>query len=140
MEQPNPVGVRKWLVLIALALSVLVVGIDLTVLNVALPTIGPVLHASTSDLQWFVDSYSLVLAATLLPIGVLGDRVGRKTMLIAGLVLFCVTSAACAYAPDAGTLIAVRAVLGLGRRRSCRWRWPCCRCCSRPPSGPRRSR
>jgi EmrB/QacA subfamily drug resistance transporter len=107
------VGVRKWLVLIALALSVLVVGIDLTVLNVALPTIGPVLHASTGDLQWFVDSYSLVLAATLLPFGVLGDRIGRKTMLIAGLLLFCVTSAVCAYAPDAGALIAVRAVLGL---------------------------
>jgi len=114
MEQSNPVGVRRWLVLIALALSVLVVGIDLTVLNVALPTIGPDLHASTSDLQWFADSYSLVLAAALLPVGVLGDRVGRKTMLIAGLLLFCVTSAACAYAPDAGTLIAVRAVLGLG--------------------------
>ena len=116
MEQASahPVGVRKWLVLIALALSVLVVGIDLTVLNVALPTIGPDLHASTTDLQWFADAYSLVLAAALLPVGVLGDRIGRKTMLIAGLLLFCVTSAACAYAPDSGTLIAVRAVLGLG--------------------------
>ena len=114
MENASPVGVRKWLVLMALALSVLVVGIDLTVLNVALPTIGPVLHASTGDLQWFVDSYSLVLAATLLPVGVLGDRIGRKTMLIAGLLLFCITSAVCAYASDAGTLIAVRAVLGLG--------------------------
>ena len=114
MAVSSPVGVRKWLVLIALALSVLVVGIDLTVLNVALPTIGPVLHASTGDLQWFVDSYSLVLAATLLPVGVLGDRIGRKTMLIAGLLLFCATSAVCAYAPDAGSLIAVRAALGLG--------------------------
>ena len=111
---PNLSGTRKWLVLIALALSVLVVGIDLTVLNVALPVIGPDLHASTTDLQWFADSYSLVLAATLLPVGVLGDRIGRKTMLIVGLLLFCVTSAACAYAPDAGALIAVRAVLGLG--------------------------
>ena len=111
---PNLSGTRKWLVLIALALSVLVVGIDLTVLNVALPVIGPDLHASTTDLQWFADSYSLVLAAALLPVGVLGDRIGRKTMLIVGLLLFCVTSAACAYAPDAGVLIAVRAVLGLG--------------------------
>ena len=114
MATSNPVGTRKWLVLIALALSVLVVGIDLTVLNVALPTIGPDLHASTSDLQWFTDAYSLVLAAALLPVGVLGDRIGRKTMLIAGLLLFCATSAACAYATDSGTLIAVRAVLGLG--------------------------
>jgi MFS transporter, DHA2 family, multidrug resistance protein len=111
---PNLSGTRKWLVLIALALSVLVVGIDLTVLNVALPVIGPDLHASTTDLQWFADSYSLVLAAALLPVGVLGDRIGRKTMLIVGLLLFCVTSAACAYAPNAGALIAVRAVLGLG--------------------------
>ena len=111
---PNLSGTRKWLVLIALALSVLVVGIDLTVLNVALPVIGPDLHASTTDLQWFADSYSLVLAAALLPVGVLGDRIGRKTMLIVGLLLFCVTSAACAYAPNAGSLIAVRAVLGLG--------------------------
>jgi DHA2 family multidrug resistance protein-like MFS transporter len=113
-KTPNLSGPRKWLVLIALALSVLVVGIDLTVLNVALPVIGPDLHASTTDLQWFADSYSLVLAAALLPVGVLGDRIGRKTMLIVGLLLFCVTSAACAYAPDAGSLIAVRAVLGLG--------------------------
>ena len=109
----DPVGARKWWVLIALALSVLVVGIDLTVLNVALPTIGPVLHASTTDLQWFVDAYTLVLAAALLPAGLLGDRLGRKTMLIVGLVLFGVTSAACAYAGSAGALIATRAVLGL---------------------------
>jgi EmrB/QacA subfamily drug resistance transporter len=111
---PDLPGTRKWLVLIALALSVLVVGIDLTVLNVALPVIGPDLHASTTDLQWFADSYSLVLAAALLPVGVLGDRIGRKTLLIVGLLLFCATSAACAYAPNAGMLIAVRAVLGLG--------------------------
>ena len=113
MADPTPVGARKWWVLIALALSVLVIGIDLTVLNVALPTIGPALHASTTDLQWFVDAYSLVLAAALLPAGVLGDRLGRKTMLIVGLVLFCVTSAACAYAGDSGWLIGMRALLGL---------------------------
>ena len=114
MAVSNPTGARKWLVLVALALSVLVVGIDLTVLNVALPTIGPALHASTTDLQWFVDSYSLVLAAALLPVGVLGDRLGRKNVLIVGLLLFGVTSAVCAYAPDSGTLIGVRAALGLG--------------------------
>jgi EmrB/QacA subfamily drug resistance transporter len=113
MAAPTPVGARKWLVLIALALSVLVVGIDLTVLNVALPTIGPALHASTTDLQWFVDAYSLVLAATLLPAGMLGDRLGRKNLLIVGLVLFCATSAACAYAADSGWLIGLRALLGL---------------------------
>ena len=116
MAVSNPTGARKWLVLVALALSVLVVGIDLTVLNVALPTIGwsRAARLSTTDLQWFVDAYSLVLAAALLPMGVLGDRLGRKNVLIVGLVLFGITSAVCAYAPDSGTLIGVRAALGLG--------------------------
>jgi MFS transporter, DHA2 family, multidrug resistance protein len=105
---------RRWLALIALALSVLVVGLDLTVLNLALPTLGVDLHASNSDLQWFVDAYSLVLAAALLPAGLLGDRVGRKRMLVGALLLFGVASAACAYSRSTGELIAARAVLGLG--------------------------
>jgi MFS transporter, DHA2 family, multidrug resistance protein len=105
---------RRWLALIALALSVLVVGLDLTVLNLALPTLGADLHASTGDLQWFVDAYSLVLAAALLPAGLLGDRLGRKKMLVAALVLFGVASAACAYSRSTGELVAARAVLGLG--------------------------
>jgi MFS transporter, DHA2 family, multidrug resistance protein len=104
---------RKWWVLVALALSVLVVGIDLTVLNVALPTVAPALHADTTDLQWFVDAYSLVLAAAVLPTGQLGDRFGRRRMLLIGLAVFGVASAFCAYAPNAGALIATRAVLGL---------------------------
>jgi MFS transporter, DHA2 family, multidrug resistance protein len=105
---------RRWLALIALALSVLVVGLDLTVLNLALPTLATNLHASTGDLQWFVDAYSLVLAATLLPAGLLGDRIGRKKMLVAALVLFGIASAACAYSRSSGELVAARAVLGLG--------------------------
>jgi MFS transporter, DHA2 family, multidrug resistance protein len=105
---------RRWLALVALALSVLVVGLDLTVLNLALPTLGTSLHASTSDLQWFVDAYSLVLAAALLPAGLLGDRIGRKRMLVGALLLFGVASAACAYSRSAGELVAARAVLGLG--------------------------
>src|SRR5580693_1692271 len=105
---------RRWWALGALALSVLVVGLDLTVLNLALPTLGTDLHASTSDLQWFVDSYSLVLAAALLPAGWLGDRVGRKKTLVPALVLFGVASLACAYSHSSGELIAARAVLGLG--------------------------
>jgi DHA2 family multidrug resistance protein-like MFS transporter len=105
---------RRWWALGALALSVLVVGLDLTVLNLALPTLGVQLHASTSDLQWFIDSYSLVLAAALLPAGLFGDRFGRKKMLIAGLVVFAVASLACAYSQSSGELVAARAVLGLG--------------------------
>src|SRR5580704_9239061 len=105
---------RRWWALGALALSVLVVGLDLTVLNLALPTLGTQLHASTSDLQWFIDAYSLVLAAALLPAGLLGDRLGRKKALVPALVLFGVASLACAYSRSSGELVAARAVLGLG--------------------------
>jgi DHA2 family multidrug resistance protein-like MFS transporter len=105
---------RKWWALVAIAASVLVVGLDLTVLNLALPTIATALHASTSDLQWISDAYSLVLAAAMLPAGLLGDRLGRKKVLLAALVLFGASSASCAYAGGAVELIAARAVLGIG--------------------------
>src|SRR6266851_6690692 len=106
-------GTRRWWALAALALSVLVVGLDLFVLNLALPTLSSDLHASSGDLQWFVDAYSLVLAAALLPAGLLGDRIGRKRLLAVALALFGLASLACAYATSAGELIAARAVLGL---------------------------
>jgi EmrB/QacA subfamily drug resistance transporter len=93
---------------------VLVVGLDLTVLNLALPSMATDLHASTGDLQWIVDSYSLVLAALILPAGLLGDRFGRKRMLLGALVLFGAASLGCAYAVSTGQLIAARAVLGIG--------------------------
>src|SRR5258707_1753497 len=105
---------RRWVALGAPALSVLVVGLALAVLNLALPTLGVALHASTSDLQWFIDSYSLVLAAALLPAGLLGDRLGRRKMLIGALVLFGVASLACAYSRSAGRPVASPAMLGLG--------------------------
>jgi EmrB/QacA subfamily drug resistance transporter len=105
---------RKWWALVAIAASVLVVGLDLTVLNLALPTIAADLHASTSDLQWISDAYSLVLAAAMLPAGLLGDRLGRKKVMLVALVLFGASSAACAYASSVGELIAARAVLGIG--------------------------
>src|SRR5579883_2124445 len=110
----NTTGTRRWWALAALALSMLAVGLDATVINIALPTLATALHASTGDLQWFVDAYSLVLAAMLLPAGLLGDRFGRKKLLLLALVLFGAASAACAYAPTAGALIAARAALGLG--------------------------
>jgi EmrB/QacA subfamily drug resistance transporter len=105
---------RKWWALVAIAASVLVVGLDLTVLNLALPTIATDLHASAGDLQWISDAYSLVLAAVMLPAGLLGDRLGRKKVLLVALVLFGASSAACAYAGGVGELIAARAVLGVG--------------------------
>jgi MFS transporter, DHA2 family, multidrug resistance protein len=105
---------RKWWALVAIAASVLVVGLDLTVLNLALPTIASSEHASATDLQWISDAYSLVLAAVMLPAGLLGDRLGRKRVLLVALVLFGASSAACAYAGGVGELIAARAVLGIG--------------------------
>jgi MFS transporter, DHA2 family, multidrug resistance protein len=112
-ELPGAPGTRRWWALGALAVSVLVVGLDLFVLSLALPTLAVDLHASTGDLQWFVDSYSLVLAAALLPAGLLGDRIGRKRLLICALAIFGVASLACAYSTSTGELIAARAVLGL---------------------------
>ncbi|MGZ4399627.1 MAG: MFS transporter [Gaiellaceae bacterium] len=106
--------VRRWWAVGALALSVLVVGLDATVLSLALPTLSTALHASTSELQWFLDAYTLVLAAALLPAGLLGDRLGRKRLLLAALAVFGVASAACAYAPSPSFLIGGRVLLGLG--------------------------
>jgi EmrB/QacA subfamily drug resistance transporter len=105
---------RRWWALLAIAASVLVVGLDLTVLNLALPTMAVSLDASTGDLQWIVDAYSLVLAALILPAGLLGDRYGRKRLLLIALVLFGASSLACAYATSVGELVAARAVLGIG--------------------------
>ncbi|HEY1617300.1 MAG TPA: MFS transporter, partial [Streptosporangiaceae bacterium] len=77
LEQARQAGNRRWWALAALAASMLVIALDLFVLTLALPTLSTDLHASTSDLQWFVDAYSLVLAAALLPAGMLGDAFGR---------------------------------------------------------------
>jgi MFS transporter, DHA2 family, multidrug resistance protein len=104
----------RWWALVAIAASVLVVGLDLTVLNLALPSISVSLHASTGDLQWIADSYSLVLAALILPAGLLGDRYGRKRLLTLALILFGIGSLACAYATSTGELIGARALLGIG--------------------------
>jgi MFS transporter, DHA2 family, multidrug resistance protein len=111
---PAAHSARRWWALIAIAASVLVVGLDLTVLNLALPTIAGDLHASTGDLQWISDAYSLVLAAAMLPAGLLGDRYGRKRILLTALVVFGASSALCAFSASTGELIAARAVLGIG--------------------------
>jgi EmrB/QacA subfamily drug resistance transporter len=88
------------------------VGIDGTVLSVALPTLAGALHASESDLQWFSSGYLLVLAASMLPASVLGDRYGRKKVLLCSLVLFAVGSAACAAASTSDEFIAARVLVG----------------------------
>ncbi|GAA3407015.1 DHA2 family efflux MFS transporter permease subunit [Paenibacillus hodogayensis] len=105
---------RKWWVLGALTFGLLAVSLDMTILNVALPTLASELNASTSSLQWIVDAYNLVLAAVLLPAGMLGDNYGRKKWLLAALVLFGAASAGCAFADTPSMLIAMRCFLGLG--------------------------
>src|SRR5437867_12806378 len=106
-------GNRRWWALGALTLAVLAVGLDGTILSVALPTLATALHASESDLQWFSSGYLLVLAAAMLPAGLLGDRYGRKQVLLLSLAVFGAGSAACAYAPSACAFIAARLVLGI---------------------------
>jgi MFS transporter, DHA2 family, multidrug resistance protein len=110
---PDAVGARKWWALAGLSLGVLAVGLDGTVLGVALPTLAGSLHASATDLQWFISSYTLALALGLLPGGLLGDRFGRRKMMLVALSVFGLGSLACAYAPSAGAFIAARTVLGL---------------------------
>ena len=104
----------RWYALGALALSTLAIGLDTTILSVALPTLGRDLHATTGDLQWFTNAYLLVLAAALLPAGMLGDRFGRRRLLLGALFVFGAASAACAWSAGTGQLIAARAALGLG--------------------------
>ncbi|MGW7686024.1 DHA2 family efflux MFS transporter permease subunit [Kribbella sp. NPDC054772] len=111
---PTLTGARRFGVLIALCLAVLVLGLDTTVLNVALPTLAQDLDASTSQLQWMANSYNLVLAALLLPAGLLGDRFGRRKIIAIALSLFGLASLACALSDSAGALIASRAFLGIG--------------------------
>ncbi len=107
-------GVRRWSALGALTLAVLCVGLDSTILSVALPTLATKLHASASQLQWFFASYTLVLAAALLPGGLLGDRFGRKAMLMISLGVFGAGSVWCAYSTSAGEFIAARVLAGIG--------------------------
>ncbi|WNS44871.1 DHA2 family efflux MFS transporter permease subunit [Paenibacillus sp. MMS20-IR301] len=105
---------KKWWVLGALAISLLTVGLDLTVLNLALPTLAVQMNASNSELQWFADAYNLVIAALLLPAGLLGDKLGRKKMLLMALLVFGLASIGCAYSDTPLQLIIGRAFLGLG--------------------------
>jgi EmrB/QacA subfamily drug resistance transporter len=103
----------RWWALGGVALAVLAVGMDLTVLSVALPTLASALRASESDLQWFSSGYALVLAAAMLPAGLLGDRYGRKKVMLFSLALFAAGSLACAYSRTPAQFIAARALLGL---------------------------
>lgn len=105
---------RKWWAVGILSVAVLITGLDITVLNLAMPQLATDIGASTADLQWIINSYVLAEAAMLLPIGLMADRWGRKKILIGALVLFGVTSLFAANAETSAQLIIARAVLGLG--------------------------
>src|SRR4249919_164812 len=105
---------RRWWILAVLCLSLLVIGLDNTILNVALPTLVRDLHASTSQLQWIVDSYTLVFAGLLLTAGSLSDKYGRRSALALGLVVFGTGSLLSAAAGSATMLIFTRAFMGVG--------------------------
>jgi DHA2 family multidrug resistance protein-like MFS transporter len=106
-------GARRWWALGAVSLALVAVGVDGTVLSVALPTLARALHASELDLQWFSSGYMLVLAAAMLPAGLLGDRFGRKKVMLISLALFGAGSAACAYSTSVTEFLAARLLLGL---------------------------
>jgi EmrB/QacA subfamily drug resistance transporter len=104
----------RWTVLAVCSLSLFVVGLDTTIVNVALPSIGAGLHVGIRSLEWTVDAYTLVLASLLISSGAIADRVGRRRVFQSGLVVFGASSAAAALAPSLGVLIAARAVQGIG--------------------------
>ncbi|WP_406499481.1 DHA2 family efflux MFS transporter permease subunit [Streptomyces sp. NBC_00846] len=104
----------RWPILAVLCLSLLIVGLDVTVLNVALPTLVDELGASTSQLQWLVDIYSLMAAGLMLFAGSVADRFGRKPLFLCGLLLFTGASAAAAYSGSATQLMVARGVMGVG--------------------------
>ena len=106
------VNPRRWQILGVLVVTLLVVILDNTILNVALKTIQQDLGASQAELIWAVNGYSLAFAALLFTWGVLGDRYGRKRVLIIGLILFAASSALCAFADSPGELIAFRVIMG----------------------------
>lgn len=105
---------RQWSVLAVLSLTLLVVGLDATVFNVALSDISRALGASNTDLQWVTNGYVLVFAVLLMPAGVIGDRWGRARVLASGLLVFVAASTAAAWSPSPAALILARAVMGLG--------------------------
>jgi EmrB/QacA subfamily drug resistance transporter len=105
---------RRWVVLAVMCLSLLLIVMDNTIVNVAIPTLQQDLGASTSQLQWVVDSYILVFAGLLLTMGALGDRFGRRGALAIGLSIMGLASVLSSFANSADQLIATRAIMGIG--------------------------
>src|SRR5690348_15027690 len=112
--QPGMLTTRQRWVLALTSLSSLMVALDALVVTTALSTIRHDLHATVAQLEWTVNAYTLSFAVLLMTAAVLGDRLGRRRVFVAGLVVFTAASAACALAPSIGWLIAARTVQGAG--------------------------
>src|ERR1700759_5126413 len=107
-------SMRKWWPLVAICTGTFMLLVDLTIVNVALPDMARELHTTFSDLQWVIDLYALVLGALVLTVGAAADRLGRRRIYVAGLVLFALSSLTCGVAPNVAVLLAARGVQGLG--------------------------
>lgn len=105
---------RKWWPLVAICLGTFMLLIDVTIVNVTLPSIASSLGASFTSLQWVIDSYALALAALLMVSGSIADRLGRRRVYLVGLVVFALASLACGVAPNSAFLVAARGVQGIG--------------------------
>ena len=105
---------RRWKTLAVLSLSLVIIGLDNTILNIALPSLQEEFSASRTQLQWMVDSYLLAFAGLLLVFGTLSDRLGRKLGLQIGISIFGLASLVAPFAGSSGQLIAVRAAMGVG--------------------------
>ena len=105
---------RKWIALLAVCLGSLMLLVDVTIVNIALPKMAIELHASFTSLQWVIDIYAIALAALLLGAGAVADRVGRKRVYLAGLLLFAISSLCGGLAPGTATLIVARGIQGVG--------------------------
>src|SRR5579885_2167772 len=114
LHEDPVIQARRWFLLGVMCLSLVMVVMSVSGLNVALPSIQRSLKASSTELQWIVDAYSLVFAALLLPAGALGDRFGRKKTLLLGLTIFAVGSVIGGTGTGAGQVIAGRIVNGIG--------------------------
>ena len=107
-------GANRWVVLLVLCVSLLLVAVDATVLHVAVPAVTEDLRPGAIELLWIVDAYPLVCASLLILFGTLGDRVGRRRVLLLGYALFGAASALAAFAATPQILIVARALLGVG--------------------------
>src|SRR5262245_8817026 len=106
-------GTRKWIGLFVLALPCLLYSMDLTVLHLAVPALSADLEPSSTELLWIIDIYGFLVAGSLITMGTLGDRIGRRRLLLCGSAAFGIASVLAAFSRTAEMLIATRALLGL---------------------------